>query len=118
MQPNKLSKFFWLLLLLASSGFTLIFSGIRFNFWVQMGVMAGGLAILAVLNDPVLRQQLFKSTRYRVHSTQKDGDRRREAGVRIVAGFISAFVLYAIFWCGNLLSRQWFGFADTSEGVA
>lgn len=35
---------------------------------------------------------------------------------KILLGIVSAAILYGVFWIGNLLSREWFGFAD--EGIA
>jgi membrane protease YdiL (CAAX protease family) len=45
-------------------------------------------------------------------------DFRSETLKKIILGVFSAAILYGVFWVGNFLSRQWFGFAEAGiEGV-
>jgi len=69
-----------------------------------MSLTAGGLALAVILLYSDIRTQLL-------------GDRSRGAGDRtktwkaLGIGIISAFILYGIFWAGNILAQRLFGFA-------
>lgn len=95
------------MLLLALAGFTLLFSGIGFHFWAQMSLTAGGLACAALVLSEKIRTDLTRAG-------------RRNPGLRtpwlrgILYGTGSAIILYGIFYAGNLLARNWFGFADSN----
>lgn len=95
-------------MILSAVGFTLLFTGIHFNFWGQMALTAGGLAALALIVSPELRIRVFGNGNL-IHLKSDTKLLIRDLGL----GIGSAILLYGVFWMGNILARNLFDFAGS-----
>ena len=78
--------------------FSLLFTGIRFHFWYQMALTAGGLCVLAFLLEPKVVNGAFRTDSL-------------SWGAAVGGGLLSAACLYVIFYAGNYISRVLFAFS-------
>ncbi len=78
----------WIALALAAGGFTLLFAGATFHFWVQMAVSVAGLCLAAFLFDPPGMRELLRPP-------------RPGPGTTILLGLGSAALLYGVFFVAN-----------------
>jgi len=72
----------------AALAFSLLFTGVAFDFWWQMALSVAGLCLLAFLFDPAGMAAVMRMPARRV-------------GQAVVFGVLSAAVLYGVFCLGN-----------------
>ena len=81
-----------ILFLLALVAFSLLFSGIVFDFWLQMTISVAALCFLAFLLDPDTVRDLLRPP-------------ERGWAITVCLGLLSAAALYGIFFAGNVAVR-------------
>ena len=85
-------------IVVAAIAFTLLFTGVTFDFWWQMALTVAGLCLLSYVIDPSGFREMLRP-----------GDVSLPKA--IVLGVLSAAVLYGIFYVGHIVSGHIFGFA-------
>ena len=79
--------------LLAAVAFSLLFTGIVFNFWAQMSLSVATLCVLAFLFDREGMRDLFRLREQKLISV-------------VCLGLFSALILYFVFFVGNIAARR------------